>query len=163
MRSVDNTNCYQTVIVGTKTRVAPLKSMTIPKLELKAATLGVQLVLRLSTVLKIDLKTVHSFTDSTIVLCWLFKQPCTWKTFVANRVEKVLKIVPFRKWFYVPTKENPSDLPTQGLTVTEFQSNLDFWVHEPSFLRRPDAYKVYKIPNIDTHAALEKQKERAVA
>lgn len=74
-------------LIASKTRVAPLKAVTIPRLELMGAVLAT----RLSTnILRtINVNGVTYWTDSTNVLYWIRNQSRIFKPFVANRVAAI--------------------------------------------------------------------------
>lgn len=139
-----------------KTRVAPVKALTIPKLELMGAMLLSQLVDRVRKILNISLENCFLFTDSTIVLCWLSRPPDEWKVFVANRVEKIRVLNSYESWFYVNSRNNPADLATRGLSASELIESE--WVSGPAFVLDFDL-KSDPIPNSDVRYALERRKE----
>lgn len=116
-----------------KTRVAPIKSVSIRRLELQAAWLLANLISRISRVLKVQPCNISVFSDSKVVLAWLAKPPSTWTIFVRNRVAKITELVSFNQWSYVNTAQNPADLGTRGISVQKFLKS-DLWLHGPPFL-----------------------------
>jgi len=118
-------------LVMAKTRLAPLKSTSIPRLELTAAVLGAEM----GTLLQQSLEAtrVYLWTDSTTVLRYLANREQRFKTFVANRVEKILCHSEIDQWGYVPSADNPADDASRGLTAEEMVCNAR-WVSGPRFL-----------------------------
>ncbi|KAK3736479.1 hypothetical protein QZH41_005829 [Actinostola sp. cb2023] len=122
-------------IVASKSRVAPLKATSIPRLELMGAVLGLRLSLSISKVYKIDTRDLKFWSDSMNVLWWIQRPSRTFKPFVANRIGEIHSYSDPVQWRHVPTKENPADFVTRGLTVEEL-ANKEMWWEGPSFLRK---------------------------
>ena len=125
-------------LVASKCRLAPPDGDTIPRLELLGALLGARLLNSLrpeyNDVLKIDDEFL--WTDSSVVLAWIKQGPRVGGVFVANRVEEITAVGGV--WSWVPTNENPADLPTRGMTVIQLSSSKIWW-KGPEWLKRPEA------------------------
>lgn len=96
-------------LVCSKTKVAPLKPMTIPRLELGAAVLLARLVEHTRQVLEITEAPVFLWSDSSVALTWISSHPSRWKDYIRNRVVVIQDILPTGSWRFVPGKENPAD------------------------------------------------------
>nr|XP_047143003.1 uncharacterized protein LOC100203511 [Hydra vulgaris] len=121
------------VIIMSKARVSPLQSISIPRLELLGAVLGLRLAEKIVKALKLETKDVTIWCDSLNVLWWIKNQSRKLKPFVANRVGFIQSKTELKQWRYIPTKTNVADLLTRGTTVKELESNYVWW-HGPSFL-----------------------------
>ncbi|XP_046480969.1 uncharacterized protein [Neodiprion pinetum] len=129
----DNGNT-QVSLFCAKSRVAPIKTVqTIPRLELCAAQLIVDLYENIkSTLLGLISKTIF-WSDSSITLNWLNTSPHVLKTFVANRVASIQSRAKSVEWRHVRTKDNPADALSRGQLPTEFTKN-SLWMHGPAWL-----------------------------
>ncbi|GFX82743.1 uncharacterized protein TNCV_1194181 [Trichonephila clavipes] len=120
-------------LITSKSRVAPIKSLTIPRLELCAAVLLAKLVKRVVAALQLETAELYLWSDSMIVLAWLRKEPVDLKTFVQNRVAKIQEHYPNQLWRHVPSDQNPADLVSRGVDPDKpLQQNL--WFNGPTFL-----------------------------
>ena len=98
LRLVDTNGRIHTSFVIAKTKVAPIKKLTIPRLELCGARLLAQLLHHCKKVFKFSLE---DCTDSTIVLNWMSGNPRRFKTYVANRVSSIVELIPSNRWNHV--------------------------------------------------------------
>ena len=113
-----------------KARVAPLKQLTIPKLELMAAVIGARLMTHLLQ--SVPTKTFYLWSDSQIVLHWLTTNRKL-KTFERNRVTEIQELTESRKWNYCSTDQNPADLLTRGIAAHEYLKSK-LWKNGPDWL-----------------------------
>ncbi|GFT42408.1 integrase catalytic domain-containing protein [Trichonephila clavipes] len=121
-------------LITSKTRVAPLKAVTLPRLELLGALVAARLSSRVQEIVrkKKECKVFH-WTDSKIVLFWIKGFSKRWKEFVANRVQEISKLTLPDSWFHCSGQDKPSDFLSRGLSVDTLISNK--WWNGPAFLR----------------------------
>ena len=98
-----------------KSRVAPLKYVSIPRLELLEAVMGIRLASTIKQELRIPIKRTVYWSDSTTVIRWINSTSCRFHIFVGNRVGEILESSDPADWRYVPTTENPADDCSRGL------------------------------------------------
>jgi hypothetical protein len=127
-------------LVASKTRVAPIKRQSIPRLELLGATILVRLVKSVKEAMS-SLKTppeVFLWSDSYTVLCWI-RNDKTWKPYVQNRVKEIRELFDREKWRFCPGEINIADLPSRGCSAEELVRNHSWW-KGPEFLNHSPEY-----------------------
>ncbi|UYV65019.1 hypothetical protein LAZ67_3002845 [Cordylochernes scorpioides] len=121
-------------LVQARSRVAPLKGTTIPRLELLACLVGARLVNNVVRDLKFEDMERFYWTDSMNALHWI-KGKDNWATFVMNRVMEIRSLSETEDWCHVPGCLNPADLPSRGCLADSLERSK--WWEGPSWLRRP--------------------------
>lgn len=126
-------------LIISKSRVAPIQTQSIPRLELCAALLTAELSKYSLSVLSILPGEVTSYlwSDSTVVLAWLKRTPSSLNTFVANRVAKIQGQSNLQQWRYIPSRLNPGDLASRGTTPRLLVSS-ELWWRGPPFITHPE-------------------------
>ena len=126
-------NLVNTQIIMSRSRVAPIKDLSIPRLEL----LGAVLLVRLMSFIKKNLSdwTVQKtsfYTDSSNVLYWIYGAK-KWNSYISKRLNEIHELSSQTEWSHCPGEQNPADLATRGISMSHLlKSNL--WFHGPEWL-----------------------------
>ena len=129
---------YRSLLLG-RSRVTPLKKLTIPRLELTAATLAVRMSQRINH--ELDMHVSHIFwTDIRSVLGYIVNETTRCQTFVANRIAIIRDCTDLKQWKYIESKSNAADLASRGSMVdTHSVWSVDQWPKVPVQTRVPVA------------------------
>ncbi|XP_033254138.1 uncharacterized protein LOC117193495 [Drosophila miranda] len=100
-------NDYAVTLIAAKTRVAPIKPISIPRLD------------------------TSCWSDSEIVLHWLSSPPRTWNTYVCNRTAEILEACPRSCWQHIRTEDNPADCASRGLLPKDLVEHQLWWNGPP--------------------------------
>ncbi|KAL4092210.1 hypothetical protein QTP88_026748 [Uroleucon formosanum] len=134
LRVIDLSGNPIVLLFGAQSKIAPVKSTTIPRLELCATLLLARLTVTLS--LKLHITDVHAWSDSTTVLGWLKHPHESFKVFVSNRIFKIQSLVPTCQWHYIKSAFSSADCGSWGLTQSDFIKH-DLYFNGPSCLSLP--------------------------
>ena len=121
-------------IIG-KSRLAPIKSVSIPSLELTAAVLAVTLDVLVKKEIDVSLGSSYFWIDSTAVLYCIKNSNKRFPVFVANRLAIIENHTNVEQWRHVPSKQNPAGIASRGVEASKLIS--ENWLKRPSFLLRP--------------------------
>lgn len=124
---------FKVSLVLSRGRVAPIKKMSVPRLELMGALLCARLSVFVKTALHLTDVQMYCWTDSTVALSWIKGDPNRWKTFVANRVTEIQSLIPPVQWHHSPGKDNPADLISRGAFAEDLISST-LWLNGPPWL-----------------------------
>lgn len=158
-RIIDQNGFIHVRLVTSRTKVAPIKQISIPRLELCGMVLLSKLLREVATVLNIPKQHMHAWTDSTVVLAWLKSHPSRWKTFVANRVADIHTVLDGNQVAHVSTQQNPADCASRGVKPSEC-AKLLLWQEGPEWLKQKNID--YKIQDKDTKLEEKKVKSHTV-
>ena len=126
-------------LITSKTRIAPKKITSVPRLELCSALLLSNLMSSVKeSVPEIKEEHIHYHSDSANVIYWLrsgsLSQPKDKTNFVSNRINKILEMSHSHQWHHVGTKENPADIASRGTLLVKLQ-NDKLWLNGPAFIK----------------------------
>ena len=135
LRWLLNDGKFVTRFVTAKSRVAPLKRLTIPRLELQVAVLATRLSTSVMRELRREVGQIIFFTDSMITLSWIRSKAREFKPFVSARVGEIQSNSDPLQWRFVPWSQNPADDISRGIPVDALQGR---WRSGPDFLCLPE-------------------------
>jgi hypothetical protein len=135
-KSVYDDGHVEVRLVASKTKVAPLKRQTIPRLELLGATLLARLINTVHNCLPTnqDIE-IYNSTDSKAVLCWITNEK-PWNQYVQHRVQEIRQLTPKASWGFCPGSQNPVDLPSRGIKACDLVRSSVWW-SGPEYLYKP--------------------------
>lgn len=134
-RSENEVGIVTSNLIFSKTRVSPLKKLSIPRLELCGAYLLAKLMKSIRENFSLPIEHCYYWTDSEVVLQWLHKSPSNLKTFVANRVAYIQHETTDKggQWQWLPGAENPADVASRGCSSSTLH-DMSLWWHGPNWL-----------------------------
>ncbi|UYV62904.1 hypothetical protein LAZ67_2002387 [Cordylochernes scorpioides] len=135
-------------LIQARTRVAPLKKLTIPRLELLACLIGARLAANVIQDLEFEEIPRFYWTDSTNALCWIQRED-NWAAFVMNRVKEIHNLSSPESWRHIPGRLNPADLPSRGCSAESLKETR--WWEGPAWLKvsQEEWPKSTIIPNLE--------------
>ena len=133
---------YCSFVIG-KARVAPLKQLTVPRLELAAATLSAKMSEFLHQELPYTDVKEYFWMDSKIVLGYVNNEARRFHMYVANPVQQIRDLTNPSSWMYVDTESNPADHASRGLTASQLLQGST-WLFGPEFLWKEGVFKPLK-------------------
>ena len=145
MRKVD--------LLFSKTRLAPNKQLSIPRLELLAALIGMRCLSFVQKELNMDIVSKHIWLDLQCVLCWIESKKSL-NTFVANRVKEIKEQADVQ-FHYIPTQQNPADIASRGTSTDQLQTHKLWWNGPDWLLKSTDEWPVWNF-NKESESLLSK-------
>ncbi|XP_058826161.1 uncharacterized protein LOC131686058 [Topomyia yanbarensis] len=120
-------------LVSSKTKVAPLQPLSIPRLELLAAVLGARLRKSIEEGHSFKIKRTYFWTDSTTVRSWIKSDLRRYRPYVAFRVNEILSLSKVDEWRWVPTRLNVADEATKWGRGPSFEP-ASRWYKAPEYI-----------------------------
>ncbi|XP_063388444.1 uncharacterized protein LOC134674335 isoform X2 [Cydia fagiglandana] len=162
LKSVDKDGHASVHLVMAKSRVAPLRPLTIPRMELNGSLLAARLVEKVKTSFRLQINRCTYWCDSTIVLGWIkSSKNHMLKPYVNNRIQEILQRSDASEWHYVPTNMNPADIGSRGATPAQLESCTLWWTgptfllgDESSWPAQPNYTKESELPEFKAHCTL---------
>ncbi|XP_071580864.1 uncharacterized protein [Temnothorax nylanderi] len=140
-----------------ESKVAPVKQVSLARLELCAAASLTDLVEHYRTTLSLSTAPVFLWSDSKTTLQWIRGHSSRWKTFVANRVAHIQLQLPDAQWRHVPGRDNPADCASRGIAPSELLHHPLWWTG-PAWLQKDSSHW----PNEDSELPADQMPEQRV-
>ncbi len=117
-------------------KLAPKKTISVPKLELNAVLLGARVTQAIQQALPDHIHRRRFWTDSSTVRNWIRATAANYQVFVSNRVGEIQTITDEAEWRFVPGRLNPADAATRSALDGEIFPAI--WLDGPDFLPQPE-------------------------
>ncbi|XP_006816327.1 uncharacterized protein LOC102803409 [Saccoglossus kowalevskii] len=140
LRLIDTNGTIHCSLLMGKSRVAPLKAMTVPRLELTAATVAVKVSRQIQDEIQLPIQRTLFWTDSTIVIQYIRNMATRFQTFVSNRLQIIHDASSPSQWYHVSSEFNPADHASRGIKFNgSNEAAITTWFHGAAFLWQPES------------------------
>lgn len=145
LRLVNENKDVHVSFLMSKARVAPIKPVSTPRMELTAAVVSVNVTTMLQN--ELDYTSLQSvyYTDAEVVIAYIQNDARRFHVFVGNRVQHIRDRSKPEQWHHVPGKENPADEASRSLTASQLLDNKR-WFHGPEFLWKSNVPLLNTVP-----------------
>ena len=152
----ENGGCHVSFVVS-KARVAPVKKVSLPRLELLAALITARLLVHVMKALGLSQAKHVCYSDSQVALCWIRSSSSRWKTYVANRVTEIQQLTNPSVWRHCPGVDNPADAASRGTFMKDLMST-SLWLQGPGWLTSGEFPDEIPVDNASMHYGGEEKK-----
>ncbi|UYV84495.1 hypothetical protein LAZ67_X002373 [Cordylochernes scorpioides] len=157
---IENASVIVVRFVEARNRLATIKRITIPRLELLACLIGARLLVHVLENLEESPEKIQCWTDSSPALYWIQQQE-NWAQFVSNRVKEITTLTKNEDWNHVAGEHNPADLPSRGESPSKFIKS-GWWEGTKWLQEKKEDWPVSKV-QYDLEAIEEERRKTVVA
>lgn len=150
---------FQSRLIFSKARVTPMKAVTISRLELASAHLGLTWWLQIFGCLELKKENITFWTDSKNVLYWINNPAKHHKVYIAHRAGEIQEHTKSIQWRYVPTELNPADIPSRGVKAGELKNNTLFYEGPSFLLENENSWPVTKLDYGDENDPVKEKRQ----
>jgi hypothetical protein len=164
LRLVDENDQVSCLLVIGKARLAPMKQLSIPRMELSGAVVACRIKAMLDSELDMKVDETIFWTDSTILLGYIRNKTRRFKTFVGNRLSVIHDNSTPDQWHHVDSDLNPADIASRGLDPND-TAKMQTWLYGPDFLYQTPTewFSRVSIPEITSEDAEVKKEVMVTA
>lgn len=119
LKTTDVNSQIKVGFILVKAKLAPPTEPTVPRLELRAAVLAVEIAKLIVQEIDIQLDAVTFYCDSKVVLGYVHNQSKRFYLYVHNRVQRIRQSTESNQWMYVPTERNPADHASRSVQASQ--------------------------------------------
>ncbi|XP_029157317.1 uncharacterized protein LOC114929804 [Nylanderia fulva] len=152
---------YRVELLISKSRITPIRAVSLPRLELNAALLLSHLIEKIRASVDLSKSEIILWTDSTITIQWISSPSRKWNAFVANRVGEIQCLTRRSSWRHVPSAHNPADILSRGVDLAGLMQSTIWW-NGPAFLQLTEEHWPVKLC-VDLSGELPEQKKVTAA
>lgn len=135
LRASDQNGKTEVGFVLGKAKLAPKPDLSVPRLELCAAVLAVELTELITEEINLKLDRIRFYTDSRVVLGYIYNESRRFHIYVSNRVQRIRQSSQPEQRRYVSSEQNPADHGSRSVSSSKLEATT--WLTGPSFLHHP--------------------------
>lgn len=152
----ENGNSHTGFIMG-KAKLSPRPEHSVPRLELCAAVLAVELADLIVSEIDLHIDATTFYTDSKVVLGYICNETRRFYVYVNNRVIRIRRSSHPQQWRYIPTDQNPADCATRSITPARLSETT--WLTGPALLKQASggSFDTFELVNPNTDAEVRPQ------
>nr|XP_055046841.1 uncharacterized protein LOC129432444 [Misgurnus anguillicaudatus] len=147
LKTTDSDGKINVGFIYGKAKLTPRPELTIPRLELCAAVLAVEIAETVTDEIDVKFDAVTFYSDSKVVLGYIHNESRRFYVYVNNRVQRIRRSTSPEQWKYVPTNHNPADHASRSVSAENLMNST--WLTGPAFLYKSVEHETTPSTTID--------------